>query len=298
MGSRRIAIGDGGNSRKTAKGDAMVTSVHTNTAAQIALQNLNSTNRELEAVETRVSTGLKVSSAKDNASIYAVAQGLRADIGSYGAVKNSLNRATSISDVALAAGSAVSDLLVSAREKVLAALDPSIDTASRTAYNNDFKSILKQITSVLNNSVFDGANILNGSLTADIGFIADANASQTITLQRETLSLGGSIITLAATASIGTVTLAGTVRAALDTSLDNVNAALGRLGSKAKQIENHNTFVTKLMDALTTGVGNLVDADLATESARLQALQVKQQLGVQAISIANTAPQTILSLFK
>jgi flagellin len=213
-------------------------------------------------------------------------------------VKNSLNRATSISDVALAAGSAVSDLLVSAREKVLAALDPSIDTASRTAYNNDFKSILKQITSVLNNSVFDGANILNGSLTADIGFIADANASQTITLQRETLSLGGSIITLAATASIGTVTLAGTVRAALDTSLDNVNAALGRLGSKAKQIENHNTFVTKLMDALTTGVGNLVDADLATESARLQALQVKQQLGVQAISIANTAPQTILSLFK
>ncbi|MET0547294.1 MAG: flagellin [Caulobacterales bacterium] len=276
----------------------MAISVHTNTAAQIALQNLNTTNRELEDVQNRVSTGLKVSSAKDNASIYAVAQGLRADIGSFGAVKNSLNRAQSIADVALAAGSSVSDLLVSAKEKILAALDPSIDTASRTAYNNDFKSILRQITSVLNNAVFDGANILNGSLAADIGFIADANAAQALTLQRETLSLGGSIITLAATASIGTVALASAARTALDTSLDNVNAALGRLGSKAKQIENHNIFVTKLMDSLTTGVGNLVDADLATESAKLQALQVKQQLGVQAISIANQAPQTILSLFR
>lgn len=276
----------------------MVTSVHTNTAAQIALQNLNTTNKELEQVENRISTGLKISTAKDNASIYAVAQGLRADIGSYSAVKNSLNRAQSIADVSMAAGSSVSDLLVTAREKVLAAMDPSLDTASRNAYNNDFKSILKQITSVLNNAAFDGANILNGSLTADIAFIADSNAAQTITLQREDMSLGGAIITLTATDSISTVTLASQVRAALDSSIDNVNAALGRLGSKSKQVENHNTFVTKLMDALNTGVGNLVDADMATESARLQSLQVKQQLGVQAISIANQAPQTILSLFK
>lgn len=276
----------------------MVTSVHTNTAAQIALQNLNVTSRELETVQNKISTGLKVSTAKDNASIYAVAQGLRADIGSYNAVKNSLNRAQSIADVSLAAGASVSDLLVTAREKVLAALDPSLDTASREAYNNDFKSILKQITSVLNNAAFDGANILNNALPADIAFIADANASQTITLQREDLSLGGAIITLASGDSIGTVALASAARAALDASIDNVNAALGRLGSKSKQIENHNIFVTKLMDSLTTGVGNLVDADLATESARLQSLQVKQQLGVQAISIANQAPQTILSLFR
>ena len=276
----------------------MVTSVHTNTAAQIALQNLNTTNRELETSQTRISTGLKIATAKDNTSIYAVAQGLRADIGSYNAVKNSLNRAQSIADVSMAAGSSVSDLLVTAREKVLAAMDPSLDTASRDAYNNDFKSILKQITSVLNNAAFDGANILNNSLPADIAFIADSNAGQTITLQREDLSLGGSIITLTTTDSIGTVSLASAVRTALDASIDNVNAALGRLGSKSKQVENHNIFVTKLMDALNTGVGNLVDADMATESAKLQSLQVKQQLGVQAISIANQAPQTILSLFR
>jgi flagellin len=276
----------------------MVTSVHTNAAAQIALQNLNVTNRQLEEVENRISTGLKVATAKDNASVYAVAQGMRADIGSLGAVKNSLNRAQSISDVSLAAGQSVSDLLVSMREKVLASMDPSIDAASRSAYNTDFRSLVKQIQSVLNNAVFDGANILNGSLGADINFIADANAAQTITLQRETMSFGGAIITLAATASISTVTLATAALGALDTSLTNVNAALGRLGSKAKQIENHNIFVSKLTDVLNTGVGNLVDADLATESARLQALQVKQQLGVQAISIANAAPQSILSLFR
>ena len=76
------------------------------------------------------------------------------------------------------------------------------------------------------------------------------------------------------------------------------NAALGNLGSQSKEISNHNLFVQKLSDQLTTGVGNLVDADMAKESARLTALQVQQQLGAQALSIANQAPQVILSLFR
>jgi flagellin len=112
------------------------------------------------------------------------------------------------------------------------------------------------------------------------------------------LSLGGTIVTMAGTSSINTVTNATAVLAQLNTSITNLNTAMGDLGAQAKQIENHTTFVNKLNDVLTTGVGNLVDADLAKESASLQALQVQQQLGAQALSIANQAPQIILSLFR
>jgi flagellin len=213
-------------------------------------------------------------------------------------VKASLNRATSITDVAMTAGESISDLLNQLKEKVVGAMDPSADPQSRQAYNNDFKAIVKQIGQVLSNAEFDGANILNGSLAASIGFLANADASSTITLATQNLSLGGSILTVASTASISTVTLATSVLTQLDASIDNVNAALGNLGSQAKQIAAHTDFVSKLSDTLEAGVGNLVDADLAKESARLQALQVQQQLGIQALSIANQAPQVILSLFK
>mgnify|MGYP001023340231 CR=1 FL=1 len=133
---------------------------------------------------------------------------------------------------------------------------------------------------------------------ASIQFLASADASQSITLATQDLSLGGSILTLASTASIGTATVAASMMVLLEASIANVNQALGNLGAQAKQIEAHTTFVSKLTDTLESGVGNLVDADLARESARLQALQVQQQLGVQALSIANQAPQVILSLFK
>jgi flagellin len=276
----------------------MTLSVHTNKTALLALQNLNKTNEELSGAQDRVSTGLKVASAKDNAAVWAIAQGQRADIGALGAVKASLNRATSITEVAMTAGESISDLLNQLKEKVVTAMDPSSDARSRTAMDSDFKAILKQIAQVIQSAKFDGANILDGSAGASIQFLASADASQSITLASQDLSLGGSILTLAATASLGTATIAATVMTALDTSIANVNQALGNLGAQAKQIEAHTAFVSKLSDTLEAGVGNLVDADLARESARLQALQVQQQLGVQALSIANQAPQVILSLFK
>jgi flagellin len=275
----------------------MAFSVHTNAAALIALQNLNKTSGDLNEAQNRISTGLQISNAKDNAAVWAIAQGQRADIGSLGAVKMSLDRATSIADVASTAGQTISDLLVQMKEKVTAAMDPSIDTASRTALDSDFKSILRQITQVVQNANFDGANLLNGSVT-QIKFIADAAASSFITLSSQNLSLGGGIITVSATASLGTVTFATAVLASLTTSISNTNQALGNMGSQSKAIGNHATFISKLTDQLTAGVGNLVDADLAKESARLQALQVQQQLGTQALSIANQAPQVLLQLFK
>ena len=275
----------------------MALSVHTNTSAMIALQNLNKTNEDIQSVQSRINTGLRVTGAKDNSSVYAVAQGMRSDIGALGSVKSSLDRAVSIGDVAIAAGESISDLLIQMREKATAALDPSIDTFSRQAYDSDYKELLDQVKVILTNAEFDGANLLNGTLTNGIAFLADADATRSVTLDGQNLSVSGAIITLTNNSSLGTVTLAGNVVSAIQTSLDNVNQALANLGSDLKKMEAHRTFVGKLTDSLTEGVGNLVDADLAKESARLQALQVKQQLGVQALSIANSEPQIILNLF-
>ena len=275
----------------------MSISVHTNKPALIALQNLNKTNDQIGEVQNHINTGLKIATAQDNAAVWSIAQNQRADIGALGAVKMSLDRATSIADVASTAGQTISDLLVQMKEKVTAAMDPSIDTASRNALDSDFKSILRQITQVVTNANFDGANLLDGSVN-QIKFIANAQANGFITLSSQNLTLGGTIITVPSTASLTTVTFATQVLAQLTTSISNTNQALGNLGSQSKQIANHADFVSKLTDQLTNGVGNLVDADLAKESARLQALQVQQQLGTQALSIANQAPQVILSLFR
>ncbi|WP_297732341.1 flagellin [uncultured Maricaulis sp.] len=275
----------------------MTMSVHTNTGAMIALQNLNKTNDDMLGVQNRINTGLKIAGAKDNAAIYAVAQGMRADVRALEAVQSGLDRASTIGDVALAAGESISDLLVQMREKATAAMDPSLDTFSRQAYDADFKALLDQISGILQNAEFDGANILDGSITSGIEFLADADAARSVTLKSQDMSIGGAIITIAATASLGTVTLATNAVAAIKSSLENVNQALANLGSDTKKLEAHSNFVGKLMDSLNKGVGDLVDADLAVESARLQSLQVKQQLGVQALSIANGQPQIILNLF-
>jgi len=254
----------------------MSISVHTNQSALVALQNLNRTNDELAGAQNRISTGLKVQGPKDNASVWGIAQSQRADVGALGAVKMSLDRAQSISDVAISAGESISDLLLSMKEKVTAAMDPSLDSVSRTALDADYKSLLRQITQVVNDAEFDGANMLDGSLGAGIRFLANADANSFITLTAKNMSLGGSIITLGAASSITTATLATTIQGPLattiqgllSTSIANVNQALGDMGAQSRQVGSHNTFVSKLTDVLNSGVGNLVDADLAKESAR------------------------------
>jgi flagellin len=275
----------------------MANSVNTNLGALIALQNLNATNVELSATQSRINTGKKVANAKDNGAIWAIAQGQRADIGALGAVKSSLDRGVSAVDVGLAAGESISDLLIQLKEKALAATDKSLSTSSRSALNEDFKAIRDQITTVANNADFNGINLLKTGAT---GFAALANAAGTATLTvgAEVLALGSTNVTVTATTTIGTSTLAATALGLVNASIDKVSGALARLGTKSKALETHRTFVGKLTDALESGVGNLVDADLAKESAKLQSLQTKQQLGVQALGIANQAPQVLLSLFQ
>src|SRR3989344_9240709 len=213
----------------------MTISVNTNKSALTALQNLNRTNDELANVQNRVNTGLKIANAKDNAAVWAIAQGQRADIGALGAVRMSLDRAQSIAEVTMTAGETISDLLVDLKSKVVAAMDTSLDAASRTALDSDFKSLLRQIQQVTSNASFDGATLLDGSVGANIQFLANAEATQRITLSTQNMSLGGSIITIGSAASISTVTNATAILSNLNTSITQVNQALGNLGSQGKQ---------------------------------------------------------------
>lgn len=272
-------------------------SVNTNVGAMVALQNLNATNGELSRTQNRISTGLKVGSAKDNGATWAIAQNQRATSLSLNAVKDSLARGSSTIDVALAAGESVSDLLTQMKEKALAASESTLDTTSRKALNDDFVALRDQIAKAVSNAEFNGSNLLNGSTTG-MGALANASGTSTLTVLGEDLSLSGSVVSVSSTASIGTASAASAMIATVQTSIDAVSSALSRLGTSSKAFAMHQSFVSKLQDTIDAGVGNLVDADLAKESAKFQALQTKQQLGVQALSIANQAPQAILSLFR
>jgi len=275
----------------------MTSSINTNVGAMVALQNLSTTSSQLSGVENIISTGLKIASAKDNGAIYAIAQSQRSTVSSLDAVTDSLNRASSVVDVASAAGNSVADLLNQLKTKALAASDTSLDTTSRNALQSDFNSIRDQITSTINNASFNGINLVNGG-NANITALANAKGTGGITVSGENLSLGGSIVTLATTASFATATSAANLLTTLDTSIDNVSSSLAKLGTSSTALQSHITFVGQLQNSLTAGIGNLVDANMAEESAKLQALQTKQQLGVQALSLANQSTSTVLSLFR
>jgi flagellin len=272
-------------------------SVNTNTGAMTALQYLNQTQGQLDQTQSAINSGLKVADAKDNGAIYAIAQNERGSVAGYQSVINSLNNGSSSIDVALSAGQSISDLLIQLKQQALSAADTSLDTASRQALNSSFQALLSQITTIVNNATFNGSNLVNGS-TNQITALASSDGTRRITTQAQNMKLSGSIVTITSTASISTQAKASGLIATIQASLVNVNSALAKLSAGSAKFSIQATFTQKLSDTLTTGIGNLVDANMAQESASLQSLQVKQQLGIQALSIANQAPQTILSLFQ
>jgi len=275
----------------------MTTSVNTNASALLALQNLNATSAQLAQTQQRISTGLKVSSAKDNGAVWAIAQNQRSTILSLDQVKDSLNRAQSTVDVALSAGQSISDLLNQMKAKALAATDTSLDPTSITALANDFKALRDQIGKIVQNADFNGANMIKTG-GSSVFALANAAGSNKLTVAAVNLGLGGGTVTITANGTFSSAATASAQLALVNSSITNVNAAVAKLGTGSTAVQTHLTFIGSLEDTLTTGVGNLVDADVAKESANLTALQTKQQLGVQALSIANQGPQFLLSLFQ
>ena len=272
-------------------------SVNTNAGAQVALQYLNKTQGQLDQTQSAINSGLKVASAKDDGAIYAIAQNQRGAVAGYASVINSLNNGSSAIDVALSAGQSISDLLIQMKQKALSAADPSLDTASRQALNANFTALRDQIATIVKNAVFNGFNLVDGS-TNQVTALASADGTRRITTSAQRMTLSGTIVTITSTSTVSTQAKASALIGVIQTSLSNVNSALAKLSSGSAKFSIQASFTQKLSDTLTQGIGNLVDANMAQESAMLQSLQVKQQLGVQALAIANQAPQTILSLFR
>lgn len=287
----------------------MANSVNTNRGALIALQNLNATNRALETTQNRVNTGLKVSSAKDNGAIFAIATSQRAEMGAQDAVKQSLQRGQSIVDVALAAGETIVDALTEMKSLAVAIADAVPASPSAIKLHNDFTALVSEIRAAVGGATFDGVNLYSANATAvqittnTSGGKFDLKATQATA--SGAIAAGGAIdptIGAATTAPVAAAfnfnTEADRTPANVDRAINNFTTVLADFGTKSKSVERQLTFVGKLQDSLETGIGNLVDADLAKESARLTALQTKQQLGVQALSIANQASSIVLNLFR
>jgi len=426
-----------------------MTSVNTNYGAMVALQNLNQTAKELSSVQSRINTGLKVASAKDDGAIFAIAEGQRNRMSTLQVVRDGINRGISVIDTGMAAGTAVGDVLKQMKEKATAAAANDLTNDQRAALNADFVQLRDSIARIAASATFNGTNLINGTsaglsvMVSDIGSTAaqerressttalgaillnrsqvisnivqsdgtpggfndastpddadfvrvtvGAGATQEVfsvvidqgmtvgqfaeafnvatggrvratfndatgqlvyegstafTLTVEEGDGGAEITGPAAEALLGTGAAAGTgvtstgvtstlptttsvtgfnfqlgaagqalsglssasdittqanaqnLLAALDTAMTLLNRDLATLGAQSKALSAQNNFLGKLSDEVEKGLGNLVDADLAKESARLQSLQIKQQLGAQALSIANQAPQVILSLFQ
>jgi len=357
----------------------MVNSINTNVGAMVALRNLNTVAGELGKTQNRVSTGLRVSSAKDDASIFSVAQGIRANIRGYEAVGNALSGAKGALNVGLSAATSVSNLLGDVKEKLSQLSDEGLTSEQREIYTDDLRSQIDQIRSFIENAEYNGKNILAGEQGTngdDFTAYASANGINTIKdINGGTLTVRSNDLILGANGTAGdsgfvglarlvysTETSAGgtTGQVASDTTAANgaavdgsnqfvartvvnarmaqaalagladdgsrsstaffssdtatagsdsvfnsalasfereVGTAMGRLGADSRSIELQVDFVGAIRDATEEGLGNLVDADLARESAKLQALQTKQQLSIQALAIANQQPTSVLALF-
>ena len=272
----------------------MSISVQTNMAALTILQNLNRPASDAGGVQGQGDAQTSAN-PRDTTTLSANARG---DVAALSAAKMSLDRASSVAEVSLSAGENVADLLTQMKDLAASASDPSTDAGARAGLDTQFQALLGQITQTTQGASVDGANLLDGSDPASLQFQANAQAGSTITLSPQDMSLGGPIVTLTVAASISTREDASHALDAIDASIGNVAQALDALGAQAKQITSHGDFVQRLTETLQGGVGGLVDTDLASEGMSLQALQVQQQLGSQSLSIANQAPQMILSLFK
>ena len=305
-------------------------SIMTNISAMTALQSLNSTNKALDTTQNRISTGYRVSSAEDNAAYWSIATTMRSDNGALSTVKDALGLGAATIDVAYTGMNSAIDVTKEIKNKLVAARQPGIDRAKVQA---ELAELQNQLRSIGDSSVFSGENWLsvdssdaayNGTKTVVASFSRSGGAisigtisvditstelfdaaDQTGILDSEDTTVNGGVAYAVTTLDISSLTDTDTDLADLeqmiswvDTAIGSMTTAASNLGAVKQRTSMQREFVGALMDAISRGIGTLVDADMNEESTRLQALQVQQQLGVQALSIANQNNQSILSLFR
>ncbi len=307
-----------------------MSSILTNSSAMTALKVLQNTNKELESVQNRVSTGMRVAEASDNAAYWSIATTMRSDNKALSTVQDALGLGASKADVAYTAMNSAIEVVDQIKTKLVAAREPGVD---RSKVQDEITQLQAQLSSIADAASFSGENWLSvdsgaagysatksvvasfnrdssgavsvGTVDIDTSAIAlfDADATGTGILDTEFTTTGVGAVTVSV--SNLDITAAGIdnddlddMISAVDSALTSMTAAASDLGAAKSRIDIQSNFVSNLMDAIDRGVGKLVDADMNEESTRLQALQTQQQLGVQALSIANSSAQSILKLFQ
>lgn len=292
-----------------------MSSILTNNGAMVALQTLKGINAGMAKTQSEISTGKSVANAKDNAAVWAIAKTMETDVASFKGISDSLALGESTVAVARNAAESVADLLKQVKVKVVSAQESNVD---RAKIQTDIDALKKQITSVVGSAQFNGLNMVNGTAANPVSIMSslDRDANGDVTAGK----IDVATVDLRWTDGAATPAAAGGLQALFDldvtTETAGVNTgaadaldkmddlikvavdAASAFGSSEKRISIQKDFVGKLSDAMTSGIGALVDADMEETSARLQALQVQQQLATQSLSIANQAPQSLLSLFR
>ena len=269
-------------------------SINTNIGAFVALQNLNSVNSRPDTVQNRVSTGLKVNSAVEDASSFAIAQGIRGNLKAYEAVSQGLANGCGVATVTLAGATAISDLLGDIQKKITEGQNAGNSTEQQSILNSDFSNLVSQINTFITNATYNGRNLLSFG-SSSLNVIGNVDGT--------TLTIRSNSAFAVTSTALGAQQISSTVAATkalsiLFTATASINQVLGNLGADTRTLNFQETFISKLSDAVSEGLGAIVDADLAKESSRLQALQVQQQLSVQTLNIANQKPSGLLSLFR
>ena len=270
-------------------------SVFTNASAFTALRSLNKINERLDTTQGRVSTGLKVASSLDDASAFAVAQGIRAEVRALDSVIQGLNNSKAVGKVAVAGATAVSNLMIDIRQKLTELANSSISASQRTIIQRDFTELVSQAANFVSNATYNGFALLTSG-AATVNTLANLAGGQlSLTAQGNVKLFINSLAGATTTTAVNAQSVIVGQFNDLETS---VAQALGTLGAEVRALDLQTSFLEELRDTTTVGLGNIVDADLARESAKLTSQQIQQELSVQTLSIANTRPNTILSLFR
>jgi len=273
-----------------------MTSINFNMGASVALQNLRNTNNEMGKVQDQISTGLKVGSAKDNAASWAIATTMASDVSAFKSIGEGLSLAQSTVSIGRKAAESVGEILSAIKDRLVQASGSNVD---RATIADEISQLVEQFTTVVEAAQFNGENLLNGTGTMSVLSSLNRDSAGAVTpsyidVARQDISAAIDLSTIDLTDD----TTIATSLAGMDAMIASATDAAAALGAGETRLEIQNKFVSNLADGMEAGISSLVDADMTEASARLKALQTQQQLGVQALSIANQAPQALLTLFR
>lgn len=273
-------------------------SVNTNLGSMVALQSLNKTSDQLSVVQKRISTGMRVADAKDDGGAFAVAQSVRADVAGLTAANEQLGGTKGVLETTFAALGKVSDTMIKARETLTRLADGTINDDQRAQYEAQYTALKTQIENFVSDATYNGRTLLSTDTGAGGGDIIMTRNESGGTFTVSAVDGATDLVLAAAPTSAADAQSALQASGDFKTVEAKIADAMNQFGSDSNYVDSQVKYNKDKIDSLEGGLGALVDADLAKESAKLQSLQIRQQLGTQAMSIANQSPQMLLSLFR